>query len=117
MAKKDSILGTKLFGGKTIEDLNKELYEDFVATKENIDILIAKGIGHLDDNDVQKTMILLPNIKSLLDTSLKNSANMNQLIAINTKTTSTESDDSDDVLDVKRLMKERGLINKQAGIA
>lgn len=120
MAKKDGMLGTKLFGNKTIEDLNKELYEDFVLTKENIDTLLQKGIQHLDDDNVQTTMVLLPNLKALLDTSLKNSANMNQLIAINTKTVQSEKDDGDSILDgfdVKKLMKERGLINKEAGIA
>lgn len=116
MAKKDSILTTKLFGNKTIEDLNQELYEDFVLTKDNIEVLLEKGINEM--KDTQTTMLLLPNMKGLLDTGLKNSANMNQLIAIITKTASvSEVSTEDSMSDIRRMMKDRGIGNKEIATA
>lgn len=112
MAKKNGILDTKLFGTKTIEDLNEELYKDFVLTKDNIDELMRRGIEEMVDT--QTTLIILPNLKSLIDTGLKNSANMNQLIAINTKIVNEKEESDDDIhKSIRDIIKERKEINKE----
>lgn len=115
MAKKSVILGTKLFGEKTIEELNHELYNDFVLVKDNIDELLRRGIAQMVDS--QTTMLLLPNLKALLDTGLKNSANMNQLISINIKTVNEKEESDDDIhSSLKDIIKVRSLINKEVGL-
>ena len=115
MAKKDGILSIKLFDNKTVEDMNRELYMDFKSVKDNVETLIDMGIKEM--KDPQTIMLLLPNLKALIDTSLKNSANMNQLISINTKILNEKEESSDDVMtDVRKLMKERIVLNKTIAV-
>lgn len=116
MAKSEGILKVKLFDNKTVESLNQEIYEDYNLTKDNIQSLVEKAMFHMVD--AQTTMAILPNIKGLLDTGVKNVSNMQQLIAINTKVTSDKDDSDNDIhSSIRNIIKERNEIKKERNVA
>ena len=116
--KKDGILGTKIYAGKTVEHLNKQVVEDYELAKDNLQTLLefAFTAMHQDANNI---LIVLPSAKSIIDTTLKNTANLSQLISINTKVSVSEKEESVDdfSLSIRQIMKDRGQINQEAGIA
>jgi hypothetical protein len=116
--KKTGILGAKLFDGKTVENLNKEVYEDYELAKDNIQTLLEFAMTAMKE-DANNILTVLPNAKALIDTALKNSANISQLISINTKVNSNEKEESDDesMASIRNLMQNQLKINKTVGTA
>jgi hypothetical protein len=116
--KKNGILGAKLFDGKTVENLNKEVYEDYELAKDNIQTLLEYAMTAMKD-DVNNVLLVLPNAKALIDTALKNSANISQLISINTKVVGNEKEESDDdvMASIRNVMKAQTGINKTIATA
>ena len=116
--KKDGILGTKIYAGKTVEHLNKQVVEDYELAKDNLETLLEFAFTAMK-KDSDNILIVLPSAKAILDTTLKNTANLSQLISINTKVSASEKEENVDdfSMSVRQLMKDRGQINQEAGIA
>lgn len=116
--KKDGILGIKVFAGKTVEHLNKQVVDDYELAKDNLQTLLEFAITAMRA-DKDNVLIVLPSAKAILDTTLKNTANLSQLIAINTKVLASEKEENNDdfSVSVRQMMKDRGQINQEAGLA
>jgi hypothetical protein len=116
--KKNGILGAKLFDGKTVENLNKEVYEDYELAKDNIQTLLEFAMKAMNE-DSNNVLLVLPNAKALIDTALKNSANISQLISINTKVAGNEKEESDEesMASIRKVMQSQLSVNKTIATA
>jgi hypothetical protein len=70
----------EIFPGKKFSDLCKDIYDNAEHTRNQIGLLISKLQEHC--TDVNSALMLIPEVKSLLDSGIKNDDQLVKLASI-----------------------------------
>jgi hypothetical protein len=111
MAKKVSTDGLKniALNDKTFEELFTESYVEHGSTNNDLATLITLGIECMQEegNNSQLIMQIMPNVKSILDSKIKNQESMTKLIGMIHKVATndkTEEEGESDVSSIKKMI-------------
>jgi len=84
----------KIFGNKNFSDLSKEIYDNSVLKKTQIELLIQEVHGYIQG--IEDIAIVGPVLKELLDVGVKNDDNLLKLATVIQRIMSKQSSDADD---------------------
>ena len=104
----------KVFEGKTLSDVFKDIYDNSATNKKQLDILIKEIVGFIKDGDT--AVQLIPAIKEYLEIKVKNDEQLVKMASIVQRLVSSESKGSEDEYGLSDKEKEQlvGSIEKVA---
>ena len=70
----------EIFDGKTFQDLTKDIYENTLNKKKQLDILVKELHSHM--NSVHDVVQIGPILKELMDVSVKNDEHLVKLASV-----------------------------------
>jgi hypothetical protein len=102
-----------VFQDKKLEDLIKEVYDNHKSQDETLKKEIARLLGMISSPG--DAIVIIPMIKSLMDSSLKNDESILKLVQVFQKSSDTKKDTEDDLgilteKDVEQLFSEINVI-------
>ena len=102
-----------VFQDKKLEDLIKEVYDNHKSQDETLKKEIARLLGMISSPG--DAIVIIPMIKSLMDSSLKNDESILKLVQVFQKSSDTKKDTEDDLgilteKDVEQLFSEIDII-------
>jgi hypothetical protein len=102
-----------VFQDKKLEDLIKEVYDNHKSQDETLKKEIARLLGMISGPG--DAIVIIPMIKSLMDSSLKNDESILKLVQVFQKSSDTKKDTEDDLgilteKDVEQLFSEINII-------
>jgi hypothetical protein len=102
-----------VFQDKKLEDLIKEVYDNHKSQDETLKKEIARLLGMISSPG--DAIVIIPMIKSLMDSSLKNDESILKLVQVFQKSSDTKKDTEDDLgilteKDVEQLFSEINII-------
>jgi len=106
-------LAQLVFQDKKLEDLIKEVYDNHKSQDETLKKEIARLLGMISSPG--DAIVIIPMIKSLMDSSLKNDESILKLVQVFQKSSDTKKDTEDDLgilteKDVEQLFSEINII-------
>jgi hypothetical protein len=106
-------LAQLVFQDKKLEDLIKEVYDNHKSQDETLKKEIARLLGMISGPG--DAIVIIPMIKSLMDSSLKNDESILKLVQVFQKSSDTKKDTEDDLgilteKDVEQLFSEINII-------
>ena len=104
----------KVFEGKTLSDVFKDIYDNSATNKKQLDILIKEIVGFIKDGDT--AVQLIPAIKEYLEIKVKNDEQLVKMASIVQRLVSSESKGSESEFGLTEKEKEQlvGSIEKVA---
>ena len=104
----------KVFEGKSLSDVFKDIYDNSATNKKQLDILIKEIVGFIKDADT--AVQLIPAIKEYLEIKVKNDEQLVKMASIVQRLVSSESKGSEDEFGLSEKEKEQlvGSIEKVA---
>ena len=104
----------KVFEGKSLSDVFKDIYDNSATNKKQLDILIREVVGFIKDGDT--AVQLIPAIKEYLEIKVKNDEQLVKMASIVQRLVSSESRGSEDEFGLSEKEKEQlvGSIEKVA---
>ena len=104
----------KVFEGKSLSDVFKDIYDNSATNKKQLDILIKEIVGFIKDADT--AVQLIPAIKEYLEIKVKNDEQLVKMASIVQRLASSESKGSEDEFGLSEKEKEQlvGSIEKVA---
>jgi hypothetical protein len=104
----------KVFEGKTLSDVFKDIYDNSATNKKQLDILIKEIVGFIKDGDT--AVQLIPAIKEYLEIKVKNDEQLVKMASIVQRLVSSENKGSEDEFGLSDIEKEQlvGSIEKVA---
>ena len=104
----------KVFEGKSLSDVFKDIYDNSTTNKKQLDILIKEIVGFIKDGDT--AVQLIPAIKEYLEIKVKNDEQLVKMASIVQRLVSSESKGSEDEYGLSDKEKEQlvGSIEKVA---
>ena len=84
----------KIFGDKNFSDLSKEIYDNSVLKKTQIELLIQEVHGYIQG--IEDIAIVGPILKELLDVGIKNDDNLLKLATVIQRIMSKQSSSADE---------------------
>ena len=84
----------KIFGDKNFSDLSKEIYDNSVLKKTQIELLVQEVHGYIQG--IEDIAIVGPILKELLDVGVKNDDNLLKLATVIQRIMSKQADAVDD---------------------
>ena len=84
----------KIFGNKNFSDLSKEIYDNSVLKKTQIELLIQEVHGYIQG--IEDIAIVGPILKELLDVGIKNDDNLLKLATVIQRIMSKQSSSADE---------------------
>ena len=104
----------KVFEGKSLSDVFKDIYDNSTTNKKQLDILIKEIVGFIKDGDT--AVQLIPAIKEYLEIKVKNDEQLVKMASIVQRLVSSESKGSEDEFGLSDKEKEQlvGSIEKVA---
>ena len=104
----------KVFEGKSLSDVFKDIYDNSATNKKQLDILIKEIVGFIKDADT--AVQLIPAVKEYLEIKVKNDEQMVKMASIVQRLASSEGKGSEDEFGLSEKEKEQlvGSIEKVA---
>ena len=104
----------KVFEGKSLSDVFKDIYDNSATNKKQLDILIKEIVGFIKDADT--AVQLIPAIKEYLEIKVKNDEQLVKMASIVQRLVSAESKGSESEFGLSEKEKEQlvGSIEKVA---
>jgi hypothetical protein len=104
----------KVFEGKSLSDVFKDIYDNSTTNKKQLDILIKEIVGFIKDGDT--AVQLIPAIKEYLEIKVKNDEQLVKMASIVQRLVSSENKGSEDEFGLSDREKEQlvGSIEKVA---
>ena len=104
----------KVFEGKSLSDVFKDIYDNSATNKKQLDILIKEIVGFIKDADT--AVQLIPAVKEYLEIKVKNDEQLVKMASIVQRLVSSESKGSEDEFGLSEKEKEQlvGSIEKVA---
>ena len=104
----------KVFEGKSLSDVFKDIYDNSATNKKQLDILIKEIVGFIKDADT--AVQLIPAVKEYLEIKVKNDEQLVKMASIVQRLASSESKGSEDEFGLSEKEKEQlvGSIEKVA---
>ena len=104
----------KVFEGKSLSDVFKDIYDNSTTNKKQLDILIKERVGFIKDGDT--AVQLIPAVKEYLEIKVKNDEQLVKMASIVQRLVSSESKGSEDEFGLSDKEKEQlvGSIEKVA---
>jgi len=104
----------KVFEGKSLSDVFKDIYDNSATNKKQLDILIKEIVGFIKDADT--AVQLIPAIKEYLEIKVKNDEQLVKMASIVQRLASSEGKGSEDEFGLSEKEKEQlvGSIEKVA---
>ena len=104
----------KVFEGKTLSDVFKDIYDNSATNKKQLDILIKEIVGFIKDGDT--AVQLIPAVKEYLEIKVKNDEQLVKMASIVQRLVSSESKGSESEFGLTEKEKEQlvGSIEKVA---
>ena len=104
----------KVFEGKSLSDVFKDIYDNSATNKKQLDILIREVVGFIKDGDT--AVQLIPAIKEYLEIKVKNDEQLVKMASIVQRLVSSESKGSESEFGLSEKEKEQlvGSIEKVA---
>ncbi|MBT7556948.1 hypothetical protein HN615_08490 [Candidatus Woesearchaeota archaeon] len=104
----------KVFEGKSLSDVFKDIYDNSTTNKKQLDILIKEIVGFIKDGDT--AVQLIPAVKEYLEIKVKNDEQLVKMASIVQRLVSSESKGSEDEFGLSDKEKEQlvGSIEKVA---
>ena len=104
----------KVFEGKTLSDVFKDIYDNSATNKKQLDILIKEIVGFIKDGDT--AVQLIPAVKEYLEIKVKNDEQLVKMASIVQRLASSEGKGSEDEFGLSEKEKEQlvGSIEKVA---
>ena len=104
----------KVFEGKSLSDVFKDIYDNSATNKKQLDILIKEIVGFIKDGDT--AVQLIPAIKEYLEIKVKNDEQLVKVASIVQRLVSSESRGSESEFGLTEKEKEQlvGSIEKVA---
>ena len=104
----------KVFEGKSLSDVFKDIYDNSTTNKKQLDILIKEIVGFIKDGDT--AVQLIPAIKEYLEIKVKNDEQLVKMASIVQRLVSSENKGSEDEFGLSDKEKEQlvGSIEKVA---
>ncbi len=104
----------KVFEGKSLSDVFKDIYDNSATNKKQLDILIREVVGFIKDGDT--AVQLIPAIKEYLEIKVKNDEQLVKMASIVQRLVSSESRGSESEFGLTEKEKEQlvGSIEKVA---
>ena len=104
----------KVFEGKSLSDVFKDIYDNSATNKKQLDILIKEIVGFIKDGDT--AVQLIPAIKEYLEIKVKNDEQLVKMASIVQRLVSSESRGSESEFGLTEKEKEQlvGSIEKVA---
>ena len=104
----------KVFEGKTLSDVFKDIYDNSATNKKQLDILIKEIVGFIKDGDT--AVQLIPAVKEYLEIKVKNDEQLVKMASIVQRLVSSENKGSEDEFGLSDKEKEQlvGSIEKVA---
>ena len=84
----------KIFGDKNFSDLSKEIYDNSVLKKTQIELLVQEVHGYIQG--IEDIAIVGPVLKELLDVGVKNDDNLLKLATVIQRIMSKQAGDASD---------------------
>ena len=86
----------EIFKGKTFQDLTKDIYENTVNKKKQIDLLISEIHGFI--TTIDDVVLVAPIIKEYMDVAVKNDEHLVKLAGVLQRIISKSQGDSDETM-------------------
>ena len=86
----------EIFKGKTFQDLTKDIYENTVDKKKQIDLLISEIHGFI--TTIDDVILVAPIIKEYMEVSVKNDEHLVKLAGVLQRIISKSQGDSDETM-------------------
>ena len=86
----------EIFKGKTFQDLTKDIYENTVNKKKQIDLLISEIHGFI--TTIDDVVLVAPIIKEYMEVSVKNDEHLVKLAGVLQRIISKSQGDSDETM-------------------
>ena len=104
----------KVFEGKSLSDVFKDIYDNSATNKKQLDILIKEIVGFIKDADT--AVQLIPAVKEYLEIKVKNDEQLVKMASIVQRLVSSENKGSEDEFGLSDKEKEQlvGSIEKVA---
>ena len=104
----------KVFEGKSLSDVFKDIYDNSATNKKQLDILIKEIVGFIKDADT--AVQLIPAVKEYLEIKVKNDEQLVKMASIVQRLASSEGKGSEDEFGLSEKEKEQlvGSIEKVA---
>ena len=104
----------KVFEGKSLSDVFKDIYDNSTTNKKQLDILIKEIVRFIKDGDT--AVQLIPAVKEYLEIKVKNDEQLVKMASIVQRLVSSESKGSEDEFGLSDKEKEQlvGSIEKVA---
>ena len=104
----------KVFEGKTLSDVFKDIYDNSATNKKQLDILIKEIVGFIKDGDT--AVQLIPAVKEYLEIKVKNDEQLVKMASIVQRLVTSENKGSEDEFGLSDKEKEQlvGSIEKVA---
>ena len=104
----------KVFEGKSLSDVFKDIYDNSTTNKKQLDILIKEIVGFIKDGDT--AVQLIPAVKEYLEIKVKNDEQLVKMASIVQRLVSSESKGSESEFGLSEKEKEQlvGSIEKVA---
>jgi hypothetical protein len=104
----------KVFEGKSLSDVFKDIYDNSATNKKQLDILIKEIVGFIKDGDT--AVQLIPAVKEYLEIKVKNDEQLVKMASIVQRLASSEGKGSEDEFGLSDTEKEQlvGSIEKVA---
>lgn len=104
----------KVFEGKSLSDVFKDIYDNSTTNKKQLDILIKEIVGFIKDGDT--AVQLIPAVKEYLEIKVKNDEQLVKMASIVQRLVSSENKGSEDEFGLSDREKEQlvGSIEKVA---
>lgn len=104
----------KVFEGKSLSDVFKDIYDNSTTNKKQLDILIKEIVGFIKDGDT--AVQLIPAVKEYLEIKVKNDEQLVKMASIVQRLVSSENKGSEDEFGLSDKEKEQlvGSIEKVA---
>ena len=104
----------KVFEGKSLSDVFKDIYDNSATNKKQLDILIREVVGFIKDGDT--AVQLIPAIKEYLEIKVKNDEQLVKMASIVQRLVSSEGKGSESEFGLTEKEKEQlvGSIEKVA---
>ena len=84
----------KVFEGKSLSDVFKDIYDNSATNKKQLDILIKEIVGFIKDADT--AVQLIPAVKEYLEIKVKNDEQLVKMASIVQRLASSEGKGSED---------------------
>tara|TARA_R110001583_G_scaffold125073_1_gene276551 strand:+ start:797 stop:1195 length:399 start_codon:yes stop_codon:yes gene_type:complete len=86
----------EIFEGKTFQDLTKDIYENTINKKKQIDLLISEIHGFI--TTIDDVVMVAPIIKEYMEVSVKNDEHLVKLAGVLQRIISKSQGDSDETM-------------------